>query len=74
MATELATYSLSNEIKRSIRNGATDPYGIAKPYRAVYDAAKLKYTDIGLKDGHRHNRAMRAVMKEIVKDIWIHSR
>jgi hypothetical protein len=44
------------------------------PYRAVYDAARLKYAETEISDGHKHNRAMRAVMKEIVKDLWINAR
>jgi hypothetical protein len=43
-------------------------------YRHIYDAARLKYLETEISDGHKHNRAMRAVMKAIVKDIWRHSR
>lgn len=40
-------------------------------YRAVYDAARAKYAEVEISDGHKHNRAMRAVMKAIVKDLWV---
>lgn len=44
------------------------------PYRAVYDAGREKYNDLELTDGHKHNRALRLVAKEILKDIWRESR
>lgn len=42
------------------------------PYRPVYDAGREKYSE--LTDGHAHNRAIRLVMKQIVKDIWREAR
>lgn len=42
-------------------------------YRSVYDAARLKYADAEISDLHKHRRAMRAVMKAIVKDLWVNA-
>ncbi len=50
------------------------------PYRDVYDEARVKYADATYADGspltdlHKHNRAVRAVMKAIIKDLWHHSK
>lgn len=59
------------------------------PYRKVYDDGREKYAEavhahacapcgaaVGapLKDGHKHARAMRLVMKAVLKDLWIESK
>lgn len=41
------------------------------PYRPVYDAGRLKYADLEITDGHKHNRALRLVSKAILKDLWL---
>ena len=64
------------------------------PYRAVYDATRVKYADAvhsaecarcgpsghpampgsALSDGHKHARGLRAVAKEILRDLWREAR
>lgn len=44
------------------------------PYRAVYDTGRVRYSDPAVSLGHQHNKAMRLVMKEILKDLWRASR
>lgn len=59
------------------------------PYRVVYDDGRAKYAEAihavacapcsalqgaPLRDGHKHARAMRLVMKAVLKDLWIESR
>jgi hypothetical protein len=64
------------------------------PYRAVYDAGRVKYAEAvhpaacrrcgpaghpaaagsPLSSGHQHARALRLVMKEILRDLWSESR
>lgn len=61
-----------NIVQPIIKNGG--------PYRAIYDDARLKYMDATLADGtpltlaHQHNRAVRAVAKAILKDLWIEAK
>jgi len=43
-------------------------------YRKVYDTARDKYRDSDISLGQQHNRALRAVSKEILKDLWLASR
>lgn len=46
-----------------------------RPYRAVYDEARIKYgSDEHLSDLHKANRARRLVAKAILKDLWIEAR
>jgi hypothetical protein len=44
------------------------------PYRAVYDEAREKYADCDITDGHAHNRALRAISKAFLKDLWLEAR
>lgn len=59
------------------------------PYRAVYDDGRAKYAEslhavacapcsalpgTPLRDGHKHARAMRLVMKAILRDLWVESK
>lgn len=59
------------------------------PYRKVYDDGRAKYAEsvhavacapcaalpgAPLRDGHKHARAMRLVMKAVLRDLWIESR
>lgn len=44
------------------------------PYRVVYDDAREKYADVDITDGHAHNRALRAVSKAFLKDLWLEAR
>jgi len=61
-----------NIVQPIIKNGG--------PYRAIYDDARLKYMDATTGEGepltlaHQHNRAVRAVAKAILKDLWIQAR
>lgn len=49
-------------------------------YRAIYDMARLKASVAVDKDGkelsllHQHNRALRAVSKELLKDLWVEAK
>lgn len=62
---------------------------VCSPYRIVYDDGRAKYAEsvhavacppcsalpgAPLKDGHKHARAMRLVMKAVLKDLWIESK
>lgn len=44
------------------------------PYRKVYDENREKYADADITDGHAHNRALRAVSKAFLKDLWLEAR
>lgn len=44
------------------------------PYRAVYDAARAKYEAEEITDLHKHNRALRAIAKALLKDLWQEAR
>lgn len=59
------------------------------PYRSTYDEGRTKYADTlhatdcrqckatagePLRDGHKHARAMRLVMKAILRDLWIEAK
>ena len=49
------------------------------PYRPVYDAARVRYAgvivrDEPISDGHAHLRALRAVAKELLLDLWREAR
>jgi hypothetical protein len=46
----------------------------SSPYRPLYDDARVKYADKGLTPGHEHNRALRMVAKELLKDLWCAAR
>ena len=41
-------------------------------YRSVYDQGRAKYSE--LSDGHAHNRSLRLVSKEILRDLWLVAR
>ena len=42
----------------------------AGPYRLIYDARKAYERPRVESDGHAHNRAMRFMMKRLLKDLW----
>lgn len=44
--------------------------GTAGPYRLIYDARKAYERPRVETDGHAHNRAMRFMLKRLLKDIW----
>lgn len=43
-------------------------------WRRIYDAGRYKYADAEISDLHKHNRALRLVSKELLKQLWIESR
>lgn len=43
-------------------------------YRDVYEATRQRYAAAEITDGHKHNRALRAVSKEILRDLWREAR
>ena len=43
----------------------------AGPYRKVYDERKAHERPLVESDGHAHNRAMRYMVKRLLKDLWI---
>lgn len=44
------------------------------PYRVFYDEARAKYADEDITDLHKHNRALRAIAKAFLKDLWQEAR
>ncbi len=44
------------------------------PYRATYDAARASWADRDVKDGHKHNHALRLTAKAILRDLYIEAR
>jgi hypothetical protein len=44
------------------------------PYRPVYDAARASWADRDVKDGHKHNHALRLTAKAILKDLFVEAR
>lgn len=44
------------------------------PYRAVYDKARASWADRDVKDGHKHNHALRLVAKAVLKDLFLAAR
>jgi hypothetical protein len=44
------------------------------PYRAVYDKARASWADRDIKDGHKHNHALRLTAKAILKDLFLAAR
>lgn len=44
------------------------------PYRDVYDSARANWADRDVKDGHKHNHALRLVSKAILKDMFLEAR
>lgn len=44
------------------------------PYRAVYDRARKSWADRDVKDGHKHNHALRLVAKAVLKDLFLQAR
>lgn len=46
----------------------------SSPYRAVYEEARAKYADCDISDLHKHNRALRAISKAFLKDLWEEAR
>lgn len=55
-------------------NGLMRKQGPDGPYRAIYDARKAYELERGLPKGHAHNRAMRFMVKALLKDAWRASR
>lgn len=57
-------------------NGGVDKNGKTRsesPYRKYYDLTREKF-DGTITDMHSHNRALRVMSKEILKDLWIESK
>lgn len=46
----------------------------SSPYRPVYDAAREKYELEEIPDLRKHNRALRAIAKSFLKNLWIEAR
>lgn len=44
------------------------------PYRVVYDKARASWADRDVKDGHKHNHALRLVAKTVLKDLFLAAR
>lgn len=44
------------------------------PYRAVYDAARANWSERDVKDGHKHNHALRVTAKAILRDLFLEAR
>jgi hypothetical protein len=44
------------------------------PYRAVYDKARASWVDRDVKDGHKHNHALRLVAKAVLRDLFLAAR
>jgi hypothetical protein len=59
-------YTLSTNLMRSQR--AEDPY------RALYDRRKAYEMERGLPKAHAHNRALRVMVKELLKHAWVADR
>lgn len=43
-------------------------------YRTIYDNARVKDLSLDTSEAHKHNRAVRAVARQILIDLWIASR
>lgn len=47
---------------------------MGSPYRVIYDKARASWADRDVKDGHKHNHALRVTAKEILKDLFLEAR
>lgn len=56
-------YVLSTQLMRSQREG--------DPYRAIYDARKAYELARDIPKAHAHNRALRVMVKALLRDAWI---
>lgn len=59
-------YVLSTQLMRSQRDG--------DPYRAIYDARKAYELARDIPKAHAHNRALRVMVKALLRDAWISGR
>ena len=59
-------YVLATNLMRSQREG--------DPYRALYDRRKAYELARDIPKAHAHNRALRVMVKELLKDAWVASR
>lgn len=59
-------YTLSQNLMRAQRE--------ADPYRLIYDRRKAYEMERGFPKAHAHNRALRVMVKELLKDAWVADR
>ena len=59
-------YTLSTNLMRSQRTG--------DPYRDLYDRRKAYELEREVPKGHAHNRALRVMVKALIRDVWIADR